>query len=236
MTYSTVPADPAHRPVALVTGGSRGIGRAIVEVLAPTHTVLVGGRDAARVGQVVRSLPWGRPFVADLADEDATVTAANGVGPLDVLVHCAGIIPPAGATLRAQWREVLEVNVIGVAHLTQLLLPALRERRGLVVFVNSGAGLRAMGDIGGYSASKFALTSFADGLREAERGSVRVASIHPGRVDTAMQRDLQARNGRPYHAGEHLSVAAVAAGVRAIIEAPSAAVIESLTIRPAGSA
>jgi len=129
---------------------------------------------------------------------------------------------------------VLEVNVVGVVHLTDLLLPALRASSGLVIFVNSGAGLRAMGDTSGYSASKFALTSFADGLRESERGHVRVASLHPGRVDTEMQRDLQARAGRTYRASDHLTADSVAAVVRAIVDAPPEAVLESVSIRPAG--
>ena len=109
----------------------------------------------------------------------------------DRLIHCSGIIPPADVSLRDAWRRVLETNVVAVAHLTDLLLPTLRQSVGLVVVINSGSGLNAYGDTGGYSGSKFALTSFADGLREAERGRVRVSSVHPGRIDTDMQRELQ---------------------------------------------
>jgi len=196
--------------------------------------VIVGGRQFAAVQRVVAELPSASAFVADLADEAETAAAASAIGQLDVLVHCAGVMPPADASVRDAWRQVLEVNVVGVVHLTELLLPVLRSSSGLVVFVNSGSGLRAMGDTTGYSASKFALTSFADGLRESERGRVRVSSLHPGRVDTDMQRDLQARAGRSYRAGDHLTTSSVAAVVRAIVDAPPEGVLESVSIRPAG--
>lgn len=222
------------RPIALVTGGSRGIGRAIVAELADTHHVLVGGRDEAAVGAVVGELTSAAAFVADLSDEASTVRAAAAVDRLDVLVHCAGVMPPLGVSLREAWRAVLEVNVVAVAHLTDLLLPRLRAAEGLCVFINSGSGLNARGDTGGYSASKFALTSFADGLRDSERGRVRVASVHPGRVDTDMQRELQGRRGRDYRPEEHLTAEAVAAVVRGIVEAPPSAVIETVVIRPSG--
>jgi NAD(P)-dependent dehydrogenase (short-subunit alcohol dehydrogenase family) len=229
------PAVDAPLPVALVTGGTRGIGRAIVDVLASTHHVLVGGRDASAVRAIVAEFPSASPFIADLGDEEGTRVAASSVDRLDVLVHCAGIMPPADAPVREAWRRVLEVNLVGVVHLTELLLPALRASSGLLIFVNSGSGLRAMGDTSGYSASKFALTSFADGLRESERGRVRVSSLHPGRVDTDMQRDLQARAGKSYRSADHLTRASVAAVVRAIVDAPPEAVLESVSIRPAGA-
>lgn len=222
------------RPVALVTGATRGIGRELVAVLGRTYHVLVGGRDEAAVGRVVDTLPSAAGFVADLADGVETARAAAGLDRLDLLVHCAGILPPSDSELREAWRRVLEVNVVAVAHLTELALPHLREARGQVVFVNSGAGLSAGRDTSGYSASKFALTSYADAVREAERGRVRVTSVHPGRVDTDMQRDLQARFGRPYDAAEHLPVVAVVAAVMAAIDAPAGAVMDCVVIRPSG--
>ena len=199
-----------------------------------THHILVGGRNPQRVDRLVTALPSAAPFVVDLMDADGTEASGRSVEALDVLVHCAGITPGTAGSLRVRWREVMEVNVIAVAHLTEILLPLLRASGGLVLFINSGAGLRAMGDMGGYSASKFALTSFADGLRESERGRVRVSSLHPGRVDTEMQRQLQRRLGRDYHAEDHLTPRAVALAARAIVDAPPEAVWESVSIRPAG--
>ncbi len=226
---------PADRPVALVTGGSRGIGRAICDDLGRTHHVLVGGRSAEAVQEVVDALPSAGPFVADLTDPEAAAQACEGVARLDVVVHSAGIAvqAPVAELTRQEWTRQLEVNVVAVADLTRLLLPRLRENRGLVVLINSGAGHRASPGNAAYAASKFALRAFGDALREEERGAVRVTSIHPGRVDTDMQVEIQARQGRPYDAGEHLRVEAVAATVRLAVDAGAEAVIEELSIRPA---
>ncbi len=178
------------------------------------------------------TFPDAHPWVCDLADADATAAAAATVARLDVLIHSAGVFPSEPLALREAWRRVMEVNVIAVAHLTELLLPRLRDSNGMVVMINSGSGLNARADVSGYAASKFALTGYTDGLRESERGAVRVVSIHPGRVDTDMQRQLQATLGRPYDANEHLPADAVAAAVRLAVESPPSAVVETLTIRP----
>ena len=132
---ATVPTNPlspdltnqAQRPVALVTGATRGLGRSIAEALASDHHLLIGGREADTVQGVVNALPSAAPFVANLTDEQETERASEGVGRLDVLIHCAGIIPPADVSLRDAWRRVLETNVVAVAHLTDLLLPTLRQ-------------------------------------------------------------------------------------------------------------
>ena len=131
-----------NRPVALVTGANRGIGRAIAVELSSTHRILVGGRDAARVGELVAELHDAAPFVCDLTDEGALAAACAGIGRLDVLVHSAGIgrSNDIGVASRALWREVFETNVFAVADLTRLLLPALEAARGIVVAINSGAG------------------------------------------------------------------------------------------------
>lgn len=223
--------EKVERPVALVTGGTRGIGHALTRQLIGTHDVVITGRTSS-VHDVAASL-GAHGVELDLADEAATVAAASRLTRLDLLVHNAGIVPPEGVSLRDAWRAVFEVNVVGVVALTEALIDRLRASGGLVIFINSGSGLKAMGDTSGYSASKFALTSYADGLRERERGRVRVSSVHPGRVDTDMQRILQHRLGRPYEPGDHLSADSVAAAIMSVVQAPASATIENLAIRPA---
>lgn len=221
-------------PVALVTGGSRGIGRAIVDVLAPTHHVLVGGRDEAAVAQVVDACPSAAPFVGELTDFTGLQQAVAGIDRLDVLVHSAGV--SGSGTIAEltpeQWRRVLDVNVVAVAQLTRLLLPALRSAGGQVVAINSGSGYNSGPGGGLYAASKFALRAFTDALREEERGRVRVTSIHPGRVDTDMQVELQASRGKAYSPDDHLRPASVAAAVRLAVDATPEAMVEELQIRP----
>ena len=222
------------RPVALVTGASRGIGRAIAHALSPTHHVLVGGRDRDLVDEVVGELESAAPFVADLTDEAAVAAAVAGIDHLDVLVHSAGAVAfgPLADSTTAEWREILELNVIAPATLTRVLLPALRSTHGLVVFLNSGAGLTSNRGFAVYAASKFALTALADALRQDERGRVRVTSLHPGRVATDMQAQLSALEGQPYIPDAHLDPADVARTVRLTVDLPADVSLDALRINP----
>ena len=230
-----VPA-PTDRPLALVTGASRGIGAAVAAALAPTHDVLLGGRDADALAAVAAGLPGARPWPVELTDPDALAAAVAGIDRLDVLVHSAGIGPlgTVEQTPAQQWRDTLEVNVVAVAELTRLLLPALRAARGLVVCVNSGAGLTARPGWGSYAASKFALRAFADALRAEEAGNgVRVTSVHPGRTDTAMQRAVVAHEGDAYDPDRFLRPESVARAVLLAVTATPDADVTELSIRPA---
>ena len=180
------------------------------------------------------ALPSAEPFVADLADEDATAAACTGIDRLDVLVHSAGIggFGDASGSTRKRWRRVLELNVVAVVDLTELLIGKLRERHGIVVTINSGAGHYAGPGNGLYPASKFALRAYTDALRGREMGRVRVTSIHPGRVDTDMQHELVASEGKQYDATKYLRADAVAETVRLAVDTDPRGQINELSIRP----
>lgn len=220
-------------PSVLVTGGTRGIGRAVCDILAPDHHLIVGGRDADTVAAVVAGYPSAEGFVAELTDPAATARAVERLGEVDAVVHSAGIWSQGTVAdvSRDQWREVLEINVVAVADLTRMLLPRLRAARGHVVLINSGAGLVARANIGPYSASKFALVALADSLREEERGVVRVTSVHPGRVGTDMQEEIFALAGKPYEAGEHIRPESIAASVRLALALGRDANVDSISVR-----
>ncbi len=193
------------------------------------------GRDAAAVAEAVARHPHATGFVADLTDPDAVARAVAGLGDLDAVVHSAGTVAHGPATSQSweQWRRVLDLNVIAVAELTRLLLTRLRASHGQVVVINSGAGFTARPGNAVYAASKFALRAWSDALRAEESGALRVSSVHPGRVDTDMQRELQAAEGREYDTTGVMSVEAVAAAVVFALEAPSDACIETVSVRPA---
>jgi NADP-dependent 3-hydroxy acid dehydrogenase YdfG len=221
------------RPTALVTGATRGIGRAVAVDLASTHDVVLVGRDVQELDAVASGLEGSSVLALDVADT-AAVDAASLPERLDVLVHAAGVAVngTVGEVTRDDWRSVFEVNVFGVAHLTSRLLPTLRDGGATVVLVNSGAGLFSTPGNAVYSGSKFALRTFADCLREEEREhGVRVVSVHPGIVDTAMGRQVLER-GDGGHPERMIQPATIAAAVRVAVDAAPEAQFETISVRP----
>ena len=219
-------------PTALITGASGGIGAAIADALAPTHTLLLAGRPSPRLDALAQRL-GATTWPLDLTDQAAIDSAADGLTELDVLVHNAGVAYPGrvAESVPEQWRATFEVNVTGAVALTLVLLPALRAARGQVVFINSGSGINASPGLASYSASKFALRAFADSLR-ADEPSLRVTSIHPGRVDTEMQRDLVAYEDGEYDPARFLTPQTVAGVVAQVVATPPDAHTHQVVIRP----
>ncbi|OBH19380.1 SDR family oxidoreductase [Mycolicibacter terrae] len=219
-------------PTALITGAGGGIGSAIATALAPTHTLLLAGRPSARLDAVAERL-GATTWPLDLADAEEIESATEIVDQLDVLVHNAGVMLPgaAGESSIEEWRATFEVNVFGAVALTCALLPALRQARGQVVFINSGAGQRVSPGMASYSASKFALRAFADSLRNDEP-ALRVTTVYPGRVDTEMQQDLVAYEGGEYDSGRFLRPDTVAEVVAAAVHTPAEAQLQEVVVRP----
>ncbi|OBK23777.1 short chain dehydrogenase [Mycobacterium asiaticum] len=219
-------------PTALITGASAGIGEAIASALAPTHTLLLAGRPSSRLDGVAERL-GATTFPLDLTDTDSIEASCEVVDELDVLVHNAGLsIPGRVAESHVdEWRATFAVNVFGAVALTLTLLPALRQARGRVVFINSGSGRNVSPGMASYSASKFALRAFADSLR-ADEPALLVTSIHPGRVDTEMQRDLVAYEGGEYDPSKFLRPETVAEVVAHAVATPRDGHLHEVVIRP----
>jgi NADP-dependent 3-hydroxy acid dehydrogenase YdfG len=221
-------------PTALITGASGGIGAAIAQALAPTHTLLLAGRPSPRLDAVADRF-GATTWPLDLTDVDEIESAAEVLAELDVMVHNAGVAYPGrvAESTPEQWRSTFEVNVTGAVALTLASLPALRAARGQVVFINSGSGINPSPGLAAYSASKFALRAFADSLR-ADEPLLRVTSIHPGRVDTEMQRDLVAYEGGDYDPARFLTPQTVARVVAQVVATPPDAHTHEVVIRPRG--
>ncbi|WP_326567299.1 SDR family oxidoreductase [Amycolatopsis rhabdoformis] len=220
-------------PLALVTGASRGIGAAVAHQLAPTHRLLLGGRDEAALEKVAADLPGASPWRIDLTDSAALAEAAAQISRLDVLVHSAGAarLGTIAEATAEDWRVNYEVNVVAVAELTRLLLPALRAARGHVVVINSGSGRTARAGWGAYAASKFAARAFADALRD-EEPDLRVTTVYPGRTDTDMQRAVIAHEGGEYDPARFLRPDSVATAVVTAVSASPEAHLTELILRP----
>lgn len=218
---------------ALVTGASRGLGAAIARTLAPDHHVYLGGRSPESLAAISAELPGATPWPVDLLDHDAVAESVKDIGSLDVLVHNAGVaaLGTVEESTIDDWRAQYEGNVLAVVALTQALLPALRRAGGHVVLINSGAGLRVNPGWGAYAASKFAMRAFGDALR-AEETSLRVTSIHPGRIDTDMQRAIVEHEGNEYDGSRFLRASTVAQAVRGAIDTPADAHPTEIVLKP----
>jgi len=229
--------------IAVVTGASSGIGRALsCELGRCGHILHLLGRDITRLRQVCEAAPTGSMlYAAEFADGEQLVSLAKQLASrlsgIDVLVHCAGTFTPGSfeglevADFDRQWL----VNVRAPYMLTKVLLPALRSNRGQIVFINSsaGLGLNVARGVSGYAATKQALRALADGLRaEVNVDGVRVLSVYPGRTATAMQKYIHACDGRTYHPEELLQPDDVVAAVMAALRLPRTAELTDIILRP----
>lgn len=222
------------RPLAVVTGASRGLGQAIAHELATDHDVLLGGRDQDALAKTAAS-SGGRAWPVELTDHDALRAATRDIQRLDVLVHNAAVwsAGPVAETATHTWREMFEVNVFAAVELTRLLLPALRAAHGHVVLINSTVNATMSAGQAAYAASKSALHTFGDVLRSEEQvHGLRVTSIQLGRAATDMQRAVRATESGPYEPHRYLQPADVATIIRAVLSAPTTAPIFDLVVRP----
>lgn len=187
--------------VAVVTGGTRGIGLAIAEaLLARGACVAVSGRteehlDAARRRLAALTGAGGRfeALAADVRDEAGVrglvERAVSQFGGLDVLVNNAGVgvFAEIASLAPDDWRRVIDTNLTGVYYACHAAIPHLRARGGGWIFnISSLAGKNAFKGGGAYCASKAALNAFSEVLmQEVRYDGIRVSYIMPGSVDTA---------------------------------------------------
>ena len=229
---------------ALITGASGAIGGAIALCLARigTHLCLTG-RDADRLQETADACrEAGSPRVegvrADLTRDAEVASLANRMvrefQGVDLLVHSqglfrAGLVESAPiADLDAQY----QVNLRSPYLLTRHLLPALLERRGQIVFINSTAGLKTSARTAAYGATKHALRGLADGLRDEVNGrGVRVLTVYPGRTASAMQREVCAFEGTDYDPARFARPEDIALMTVQALALPRSAEVTEITVR-----
>lgn len=186
---------------ALVTGGSKGIGRAIAAALLESGAhVLITGRDAAALASAADALaPRGRQsgsriewFAGDIRREEAAramvEAAVERFGGLDILINNAavGILVDAATMTGDQWRETIETNLSGVFYCTHAAIPHLRARGGgWIINISSLASRNPFARGAAYSATKAGLNAFGEALmQELRYDGIRVSTVCPGSVRT----------------------------------------------------
>ena len=203
----------------LVTGASRGIGRATSISLARAgHRVFATMRDpfnAPELGAIARDESL--PVIVSTMDVDSDDSVRRGVsaimaehGPLDVLVNNAGI-ERRGSVEELdlkEFRAVMETNYFGALRCMQAVLPTMRTRgSGCIINVTSVAGRISCSPLGPYAASKFALEAISEAIaQEVTAFGIRVAVVQPGIINTKMANDVaEASNGSVYPQGRRVA-------------------------------
>lgn len=236
--------DSLKNQVAVVTGASSGIGRAIAIALAAQGGELyLAARSQEALGETAREAQKAgadaHACALDLTrDEDIRALGEKlqrEAPGLNILVLCGGAIahgPHEKAPL-ADLDLMYRTNVRGHYALIQTLLPLLRKAKGQIVFVNSSAGLRSPANAGQFSATQHAFRSIADSLRdEVNADGIRVLSIFPGRTATPRIKGLFAKEGRTYKPELLLQPEDVAEMVTHALRLPRTAEVTEISIRP----
>jgi NADP-dependent 3-hydroxy acid dehydrogenase YdfG len=239
--------------VVAITGASSGIGEATALALAGAGAaVALGARREDRLRDLAARIEadCGRALAlaCDVADEESArafvAGARSQLGGLDVLVNNAGVMllgPVEGADT-AQWRRMVDVNLLGLLYCTHAALPFMREAgSGHIVNISSVAGRSANAGSAVYNLTKFGVGAFSEALRqEVSPLGIRTTIIEPGFVDT----ELQGHNEHPAviegmkqmraSVPEVLQASDIAAGILYAVSQPQRVDVNEVLIRPTG--
>ncbi|MGE8378331.1 MAG: 3-ketoacyl-ACP reductase [Sphingobacterium sp.] len=195
---------------ALVTGGAKGLGKAIAVALAKegVHVAITGRNQTAlkQTADELKTLGTQVTYaVFDVSDNVAVQQGINNLnetfGNFDILINNAGISSFSSVMdMEVQdWTAIINVNLLGTYFVTKAVLPQLIEKnQGDIVMVSSTAGLNGAATTSAYSASKFGVIGFADSLmREVRKNNIRVCTLMPSTIASDMSKDLGLTDGDP---------------------------------------
>lgn len=189
--------------VALVTGSSRGIGKAIAELFAKEGAfVVITAKNQDRLQKTAKDLGGVFSVSADIRKEsEVRIVVSKTIekfGRLDILVNNAGILPkikPLHEISESEWNEVIDINLTGQFRFTKAAIPYLQKNGGVIINIASNAGLKAYENFNAdaYSASKAALVLLTKSWAiEYAKSKIRVNCICPGVVETDMTQEFLA--------------------------------------------
>jgi NADP-dependent 3-hydroxy acid dehydrogenase YdfG len=184
----------AEPRVAVIAGGSSGIGEATARALAADgHRIALLARRVDRIESLADELPGSALAIgADVAERDSIVAAAERVkaelGGADILVNNAGVmlLGPFSSEQRADYERMIETNLLGAVTTTEVFLKQLRDGGGDLVNISSVAGRTARAGNAVYAATKWGIGGWSEGLRLELQPDVRVIVIEPGAVATEL--------------------------------------------------
>ena len=220
------------RPTALITGASRGIGRAIALRLAPRWSVAALARTAPELealsAEIQRKGGECESLVIDVADGTAVRSALEG-RDFDVVVNNAGVgvLKPFVELTPDEWQLMMDVNLNAVYHVTRAVLPGMIERgRGHVIIIGSISGKTGFAGGTAYAATKFAVNGFAESLMlEVRDAGVKVSVVMPGSVATSFSRTGRDQSWK-------LMAEDVAEAVEFLLDTPQRMLVDRIEMRP----
>ena len=236
--------------VAVVTGASSGIGEATVRSLAAEGAAVVAGarrkeRLDGLVDEVARSGGKAIAVECDVTDEEQAHAlvrrAVEEFGRIDILVNNAGVmlLSAVGKGLSDQWRQMFEVNVMGLLYATDAAIAAMREQgSGHLVNISSVAGRKVTRDSSGvYAGTKFAVNAISEGLRQELLGdNIRVTIVEPGAVATELPDHITDEDAIEGLSGllkiERLQAEDIADAIAYAVTQPDRVSVNEILIRP----
>jgi NAD(P)-dependent dehydrogenase (short-subunit alcohol dehydrogenase family) len=233
-------AKASQAKVAVITGGSRGIGLALARAFSQAgYAVVITGRDQQRLNAAAREMQAGKTEVlgiqSDVRDQDSVeklfAAVARKYPHIDVLVNNAGVahgLAPVDKLPVETWREVLETNLTGTFLVTRAALPMMRAGSTIVNNL-SVAAVQPFAGMAAYNASKFGAMGFTQALREdLRKRGIRVLALLPGATDTEIWDQFWPDAPRQ----KMVTPGTVAAAVLHAVSAPPEATIEQIRIGP----